>query len=44
MTIGYAVNGRIDYDDFENGVMKAGRMNLDNSINIRDLVNKNLYN
>jgi len=42
MTIGYPVNGRVDMDDFEDGVMKAGRMNLDNSMNIRDLVNKNL--
>ncbi len=30
MTIGYPVNGRIDDEEFEDGVMKAGRMNLDN--------------
>lgn len=30
MTIGYAVNGRIDDKEFEDGVMRAGRMNLDN--------------
>lgn len=30
LTIGYPVNGRIDINEFEDGVMKAGRMNLDN--------------
>ena len=43
MTIGYPVNGRVDDDEFEHGVMKAGRMNLDNSMNIYNLVNKDLY-
>jgi hypothetical protein len=42
MTIGYPVNGRVDVDEFEDGVMKAGRMNLDNLMLIRDLVNKDL--
>lgn len=43
LTIGYPVNGRVDSDEFEDGVMKAGRMNLDNLMNIRNLVNKDLH-
>jgi hypothetical protein len=39
LTIGYAVNGRVDVDEFEDGVMKAGRMNLDNIMNIHHLIN-----
>ncbi len=44
MTIGYAVNGRIDYEEFEHNAMKAGRMNLDNLKNNYNLINKKLDN
>lgn len=40
LTIGYAVNGRVDDEDFIDGVPKAGRMNLENS----KIVYKNLRN
>ena len=40
LTIGYPVNGRVDEDDFIDGVQKAGRMNLDNSMNVYEILQK----
>jgi hypothetical protein len=34
LTIGYPVNGRVDDSEFIDGVAKAGKMNLDNSMRI----------
>jgi hypothetical protein len=39
MSIGYAVNGRMD-DNFEGNGIRAGRMNLDQSMYIYKLINK----
>lgn len=41
MTIGYAVDGRVEDEDFEEGVKKVGRMNLQNSKYIyNDIIKK----
>lgn len=40
LTIGYPVNGRVDEDDFIDGVQKAGRMNLENSMNVYEQLKK----
>lgn len=42
LTIGYAVNGRINDEDFIDGVMKAGKMNLDDSMVIYRAIKKGL--
>jgi len=41
MTIGYPVNGRVD-DTFEGNALRCGRMNLDNLMLFRDIINKNI--
>lgn len=41
MSLGYAVNGRMD-DNFEGNGIRAGRMNLDHSMYIHDLIKKGL--
>ena len=42
MTIGYPVNGRVNEEEFDDGVMKSGRMNFDNCMNLRNLINEKL--
>lgn len=42
LTIGYPVDGRVNEDEFEDGVMKAGRMNLTNSMRIYNKIKKEL--
>ena len=42
LTLGYPVDGRVNDEEFEEGVKKAGRMNLTNSMEIYKKIKKGL--
>jgi hypothetical protein len=42
MTLGYPVNGRVEDEVFEGNATRAGRMNLDQSMYVNELINKGL--